>query len=228
MYEIVQRSVPGPNGPALFNVREDTNDLHTAMACYQYDEYGLAEVEPGSTVIDLGAHIGGVTIQMAMRGVYVCAYEPIPENYDLLVSNVEANGLGDFARCYCKAVTRRKRNFWMRVGGPDTWHGWIGGEFRKGGETRHALGVSLNMVLRDNQLTHVDVLKMDVEGSEWDVIGGASMATLRKIDRIVGETHGVEDGAPCKGRGRLLEATRGLFEDHTPEGAVAQFDFRRK
>lgn len=228
MYKIVQRSVPGPNGPAVFHVREDTNDLHTAMACYQYDEYGLADLEAGATVLDLGAHIGGVTVQMAMRGVRVYAYEPIPENYALLVANVKANGLDDFVRCYCKAVTRRKRGMWLHVGGVDTWHGWIGGEYRKGGEARHALGISLNMVLKADNIEHVDVLKMDVEGSEWDVIGGASLTTLRKIDRIVGETHGVNDGAPIKGRARLLEATRGLFEDHTREDAVAEFDFRKK
>ena len=228
MYEIVRRSVPGPNGPAWFHCREDTNDLHTAMACYQYDEYGLADLRPLATVIDLGAHIGGVTVQMGMRGVFVYAYEPIPENYELLVANVKANGLGVVVTCHCKAVTRRKRGLWLHVGGPDTWHGWIGSEFRKGGDARHVLGVSLNMVLKQDHIEHVDVLKMDVEGSEWDVIGGASLATLRKIDRIVGETHGVNDGAPCNGRERLLEATRGLFEDRSPADRPAEFNFVRK
>ena len=228
MYEIKRHAIPGPNGPAWFHCRDDTNDQHSVMACYQFDEYGLADLKAGATVIDLGAHIGGVTVQMGMRGVRVYAYEPIPENYDLLLTNITVNKLNALVRPYCKAVTRRKRGMWLHVGGEDTWHAWVGGEFRRGGETRYALGVSLNMVLKADSIEHVDVLKMDVEGSEWDVIGGASLATLRKIDRIVGETHGVNDGAPCNGRERLLEATRGLFEDRSPADRPAEFNFVRK
>lgn len=65
----------------------------------QYDEYGSKKFsyQDGDTFIDLGSHIGIWALTMASLNptFKVYAYEPIPENFRLLQTNKEQNGLNN-------------------------------------------------------------------------------------------------------------------------------------
>jgi len=43
------------------------------------------------------------------------------------------------------------------------------------------------------QIDRIDFLKCDIEGGEWDIFRNLSPDTLKKIDRIAMEAHGVPD-----------------------------------
>ena len=63
----------------------------------------------GNIVIDLGAHIGVFSVYAALYGAEkVYAYEPLKENYDLLVKNIAVNNLQDKIIPIQKAVTDKK------------------------------------------------------------------------------------------------------------------------
>lgn len=54
-----------------------------------------AWLEPGQTVLDIGAHVGLFSLYAARevgKNGRVFAFEPNPDNFDLLVRNAEANG----------------------------------------------------------------------------------------------------------------------------------------
>jgi FkbM family methyltransferase len=81
-----------------FAYRLDTSDWNTISSVMQpHDEYGLAGVRASGLALDVGAHIGAVTIALAMDNpeLHVIAVEAIGENATLARENVERNGLGD-------------------------------------------------------------------------------------------------------------------------------------
>ena len=50
--------------------------------------------------------------------------------------------------------------------------------------------LSLNKLFEENDIKHVDLLKLDVEGSEYQILGHESFSKVAdKIDLIIGEIH---------------------------------------
>ena len=51
----------------------------------------MIRIEPGETWADLGANVGAFTCLAASLGAKVYAFEPHPENFQLLEQNVKLN-----------------------------------------------------------------------------------------------------------------------------------------
>ena len=52
---------------------------------------------------------------------------------------------------------------------------------------------TLSHIIRENALTRIDVVKIDVEGSEWDVIQGIDEGDWAKINQFVIEVHDIDN-----------------------------------
>ena len=213
-------------GRAWFNFREGANDQHVIWASFCYDEYRLADVGEGDVAIDIGAHIGAVTLRLAMQGARVYAFEPVQENFDLLCHNVCQNGLGDMVSCYREAVTGCDALTTVYLGEAE-WYRWMGGVFGETSRAQAVPGVSLDTIFERDGIKRCTVIKLDAEGSEYDILRRASADTLSRIDRIVGEHHGVKGGPVRNCRQVLLSYMRGEVEGVTLEDDVAGFDFVR-
>jgi hypothetical protein len=72
----------------------------------------------------------------------------------------------------------------------------VSGQVRTGGLGLSVPVCTLPDVLRKHGFERVDVLKIDCEGSEYDVIEGA-VEVLHKVARITGEFHRVEHHKPA-------------------------------
>ncbi|MFO7782747.1 MAG: FkbM family methyltransferase, partial [Spirochaetia bacterium] len=194
---------------------------HTAVA-------GFAELagEHPHTVVDLGANEGYYTLLMKLLnpGVRIVAAEPIAENVDLFRRNVEANGLHDVS-CVEAAVTAPGRitaadatpgaitlDTYPHVGTVASTdiaafpRPWIDPTRVR---RRRVEAITLPALLDQAGVSEADILKVDVEGSEVDVLSGAAEAwtvsrtptvprmpteaeVLRRFRRIVVECHGTE------------------------------------
>ena len=98
MYAVTQATFRTPRGQAVtLNYRQDTNDWNTLNSCLTEDEYGLRDLHLTGQALDIGAHIGGVTIALALDNpeLHVIAVEAVPPNAQLLASNVERAGVAD-------------------------------------------------------------------------------------------------------------------------------------
>ena len=62
-----------------------------------------------------------------------------------------------------------------------------------------------NQIEKNGDRTKRIILKMDVEGSEWESLRTASAATLQAIDQIAIEFHGIEDPAYVEAAQKLSE-----------------------
>jgi FkbM family methyltransferase len=125
----------------------------------------LSLLEEGMCVADIGANIGYYTLLAARavgHGGRVYAFEPTPRTYELLCQNVQANGFSNVVTVQ-KAVANRNGTATLhlnRNNGDNTLSSTPDGEG----------SVEVEVVTLDQYFAHstapIDVLKMDIEGSE--------------------------------------------------------------
>ncbi len=148
------------------------------------------EIGPAQTVVDIGANIGVFAAWAATRApdVKVIACEPFPANAECFRANIAASGLTN-VEFHEVAVGDRtgKRSFNLS----DSW-------------ILHSLadiGTSIGRIEVDcvkfddalNGLDRCDLLKLDCEGSEYEVLYGASGRALAKVGRIVCEFNNLDN-----------------------------------
>jgi len=159
-----------------------------------FGTYGLDEIkfQPGDIVLDLGAHVGVVSIWLAKRwpGIKVIAYEPIPSNFDLLVQNIAANGVSDQVTPVQKAVMAKRGEITLE-GDPSTNSGGFSA-FSHGASLKHLVNaIDLEEVFNLHVPDRCRLLKMDIEGAEYEVIQ-AEPHLLGRVDYLSAEFHDSE------------------------------------
>lgn len=144
------------------------------------------------TVVDIGAHIGAFTalVKGTAPACRVVAVEMMHDNYTLLSANVAP----------LEGVTAVYAQMWY---GRDDLHAYRNvGNYGACGllstdihqqdiETCEVSDVRLTLEeLCDlYDIGSADVLKLDCEGSEWNILEHAKPETLRRFKHIVGEWH---------------------------------------
>jgi FkbM family methyltransferase len=186
--------------------REGTNDWNTLYSCIVQDEYNIGKIPEdavGQTAIDIGAHAGGCSLALLSRGFNVVAVEPLPENTELVMKNVEANGWQSNFTLHKKAINEVSgKTVVLRYGNEATESGshhrfigntvdssdWQEGLWDQGREIKVDT-ISIDDILKN--IDQVSVLKIDCEGAEWSAFSGASKESVSKINRLVAELHGL-------------------------------------
>jgi FkbM family methyltransferase len=138
-------------------------------------ELALEIAPPAGTILDLGAHFGTFTLAAAARGHRVIAVEASPRNVQLLCESARSNGLDDFITVVQAAVGNITGSVRFREEG--AW-----GQVVASGPTADAVTVparTVTEILADLGVSRVDLVKMDIEGSEIAAIEG--MAPLLAI-----------------------------------------------
>jgi 31-O-methyltransferase len=95
MYNVTHGEFHTPRGKLVtMAYREDSSDYNTLRSCMDEDEYGLKELHLEGVALDVGAHIGGVSVGLALDNpeLTVVAIEAVPPNVDLLHQNIEQRG----------------------------------------------------------------------------------------------------------------------------------------
>jgi FkbM family methyltransferase len=144
----------------------------------------------GELVVDAGAHIGSYSLRAALRGAQVIAFEPNPDTYRILLQNIELNHL-DGIEPRCAALGSAAGTAEMVI--PAVYLGRASIGRRLKGESTTVVPVArLDDELRANRHRPIDWLKIDVEGSEVDLLRGASEVLARTRRVILEVDHGHE------------------------------------
>jgi len=183
---------------------------------HSYELTGL-DLPPGAVAVDIGAHVGIVSIYLAQRypGLRVLAYEPQVDNYARLVRNIMVNGVGEQIIACPEAVTGDGRAIQLHGDGTTNSGGW---SMLAAGQQVGAPvpSVTLPAIFARHQLDRVAVLKIDCEGAEYEILTGAP-ALLDRVDLLVGEFH---DNAALTAQYGGPAALLALCHQHLPAERV--------
>ncbi|MGI8793045.1 MAG: FkbM family methyltransferase [Acidimicrobiales bacterium] len=149
--------------------------------------------EPGDVVVDLGAHVGAVSIWLAKKypGLKIYAYEPIPESFSQLQANLERNDITNVV-AFNVAVTGDGRDLEMVVwlddnsaGGTAVYADPDNPAFE--GRSRHVPSTTLDEIFAANGIERCKMLKIDIEGGEYEVLPATTI--LDRVEHVRGEFH---------------------------------------
>jgi FkbM family methyltransferase len=131
-------------------------------------ELALDLAPPAGVILDLGAHLGTFALAAAATGRRVIAVEASPRNAELLCESARANGFDDLVTVVPVAVSNRSRTVRFQQKGP--WgqvssSGW-------GADVVEVPARTVPEILEELAVAHVDVVKIDIEGSEIAAIEG--------------------------------------------------------
>ncbi len=118
---------------------------------------------PGATLLDLGAHLGTVSLCAARRGAKVVAVEASPRNARCLEMSADANGLDVTVVPVAVAATRGRLHF--HEDGPF-------GQVTDDPGAVEVEALTVPDILERAAIGRVDVVKIDVEGQELTVLDG--------------------------------------------------------
>jgi FkbM family methyltransferase len=163
------------------------------------DQYEQAElrfiqqtVRAGDHVIDLGAHIGFFTIQMAAlvgpRGS-VTAFEPFDDNAQLLARSIRENRYEDRVTLERAAAASRSGRVGLAFATETLNSGgaFVAGEAAVAGhQIREVRAVAIDDVSFKGRISFI---KMDVEGAEPLVLQGAARLIARDRPIVLSELH---------------------------------------
>ena len=177
------------SGPKLF-LGSHPHDIITFFVVFIKRDYGA--IGQGWNVVDIGANIGLFVVYAALNGAAkVLCFEPNPTAFDLLKRNVEENGVSAIVVAHN-----------MAVGAADGEHLGIpvasspynqvshSDDEEEPGEHITVDSSSLPTMLAMQGIDRVDLLKMDREGSEYQIVPSLPAAMLDRIAHIRMECHG--------------------------------------
>ena len=128
-----------------------------------------AHIRDGFVFVDIGANVGGYTLFVAALAgptARILAIEPQPEIFERLVFNISQNPFGTVKALEC-AVTDRDGTATLFVDPSNNGESSV--RFVHSSNDGLALKVTaktLKSVMAEEELEHVDALKVDVEGAE--------------------------------------------------------------
>ncbi|MFN3805275.1 MAG: FkbM family methyltransferase [Pyrobaculum sp.] len=136
----------------------------------------------GGVFLDVGAHIGGHTLRVAKQAKLVIAIEPTRETYRFLVENIRLNNLQNVIPLNIAAWNRNETI--KLYYGDSSEANTLKADLGLGYEVVEAR--VLDEVLRELGIDKVDLIKVDVEGAEYEVLEGLR-ETLKNSKTVIVE-----------------------------------------
>jgi FkbM family methyltransferase len=153
-----------------FWFRTSDREMGSLMALGRYEQESVnlikKIVKPGMTCIDAGANTGFYSVIMGAnvgKSGKVYAFEPMPENYEMLVKNVNENRMEDIISHYQLGCSSSH----------SIVDAMVISNMYVVGEQGNGKKVKMQTVRVDDYLNEkVDLIKIDVEGHEKDALEG--------------------------------------------------------
>ncbi|MFL5831938.1 MAG: FkbM family methyltransferase [Solirubrobacteraceae bacterium] len=155
------------------------------------DVYGLRlPGPPPSTIVDVGANVGYAAIRFARRypAARLVCVEPEPTSRELLRANLELNGIA--ASVFDVAVVGEAGAYRIVAAPVPSGVAVAHAEHSTADDEDDGVtGVTLGALLDRAGVDQADLVKLDIEGSEWSVFADAPQWAAR-VGALVCELHG--------------------------------------
>ena len=178
-------------GAKAFSVRlrPHTGDVFIFYEVLAFDAYALPDeyLPPGGvrTIVDCGANVGITSIFFSERypDARIFAVEPDPENFALLQRNTAA--IDRIVPLRAAIVGSRRGRVRFSTDRP-AWGNRVLGDTASE-EHVEVEAVTIDELMQDESIEHIDILKVDIEGGEIDLFRNPDF--LSKVDLLMIELH---------------------------------------
>ena len=162
---------------------------------YRSEYYFPEKIKP-EVILDIGGNVGITSIYLAsiFPNATIYTFEPLLENYKILQKNTQQYGnikvfnigLGSKNGSFKVFLSDDSENF----GGVSFYSE---GEGNKTESYTECKVRNINDVIQELNISAIDLMKIDTEGSEYDILSCLNEEILRSIFWITGELHGNRD-----------------------------------
>jgi amino acid adenylation domain-containing protein/FkbM family methyltransferase len=231
--------------------KSETDFLYREIFAEQcYLQHGIT-LHEGACIFDVGANIGIFTLFMGQmcENAVIYAFEPIPPLFEILRINTELYGLNvKLFECglaskatsatftYYPHVSVVSGRFADPVEEKEVIKSFLLNQQQIEGDDQLLEELltarltseritcplkTLSDVIRENNVEKIDLLKVDVEKSEWDVLAGLQETDWHKITQVVVEVHDIDNRldrilALLKGHGYDLKVSQDELLKQSP------------
>lgn len=179
------------NNHILFLSRPVHSGLGDAIWRMQHDYYltQMAILREGDTIIDIGAHVGVVSIYLAKKFPFVTVYaiEPDPRNYACLLRNIALNGVANVVAIN-KAVSKDGHPRTLYADALETTWATLDislASSRSALRTVRVESITLDHLFQEYAIGHCRLLKMTALGAIQEILKGFTRSGC--IDLLCGE-----------------------------------------
>ena len=147
---------------------------------------------PPPIIVDAGANIGAFTLLAAQRfpKAKILSFEPEIENYDLLMENINLNHLSGRVTAIKHALAEKIEERIFYISNFEYAHSLLKEQVADSNKTELVVKcVTLPQIMQDYNITFIDILKLDIEGSEYEVLYQLPNEIYNKIGAILLEIH---------------------------------------
>ncbi len=169
-------------------IRKNSTDLMALTHVWLIGEYEREnfEIKKDDVVIDVGGHIGLFTLYASQfcKNGSIFTFEPVTENFELLSENITSNNLQNI-KYFNSAVSNSNSPVKLYLNKDAAGHSM----FSKSSQSITVNSISLKQIFDDNHVSHCDFLKLDCEGSEYEIIKNLPLEYFQKINKMIIEYH---------------------------------------
>jgi len=186
--------------------------MHTAKELFFTDDYRLDMIKEkvigysdNPVIVDVGGNVGYFSAFCLTRfpKAKVISVEPIPKNLKLLNTNRQLNPNADWI-IKEGAVSGSDGHIIINFDNSDSFTTAASAyDMNAGDDTIHVRSIHLKKLMEEQNLSRIHILKLDCEGSEYDVLYSLSNELLSRIAFITMESHEVDKDR--KNNGELLK-----------------------
>jgi FkbM family methyltransferase len=187
-------------------LRVGTSDRSIVWEVFLKDNYCTERIEGRlACVVDIGAQIGLFSLKMAPRADRILMFEPEPENFKLLSRNL-SGPRHEHVEKFNKAVARQAGKLRLYVA-PDNpgAHTAFPATTSAVEKFQEVEAVRLPDILDARKISHIDYLKLDCEGAEYEIMASLAEWGLDRISYIGMEYHSVKDASTETHSGEAME-----------------------
>lgn len=164
------------------------------------DEYKTKNVDfkPGDVVIDIGANVGSVSIMLAKKYPFlkIYSYEAHPINFQNLQKNIKENNISNI-KAFNNAVFSEDNYFIdisLNIDNTGASNSFIDPEeypdlYEKEYSSVQVPTISLDTIIKENDIQNIKLLKMDCEGAEFDIFSSSELINQVPLENVGIEIH---------------------------------------
>ncbi len=168
-----------------------------------YDIDMLAAKLPNNpVVIDIGANAGffNLILLSKIQKATIFAYEPLPANVRYFREVIAGNQkLQESIKLYEAAVTGIEKSHVDLYFADSTDYQVVPSVFEGFNKDNTASvkvpAITLTKIIQDNNLAKIDLLKLDCEGSEYDIIYNTPVELLKRAKHLAIEVHDIDEAS---------------------------------